>query len=346
MSHLEIILPFCIPPAALAPDLLRQLHTPAFAKLIALASRSEIQQAEDFSRLLPHESWLAAHFQSESRAGTAHTDPNPKAMRSSSPAYTHQKMQAFGLTPAAGFWFSFSPVHIHIARDHLVLTDQRRLPLDEAEGRALFDAAAGMCEELGTQLVYGDAKTWFLRADDWQDLCTSTMDAACGHNIDIWMPKGTQERAWRKLQNEIQMLWHIHPVNAAREMRGENIVNSAWLHGGSNALPATTTLFDTAKPLEQVIAASKGQDSTRLMLDALLEPALNNDWAAWLDAMHKLEAETFAPLLSALSQGDCAELSLIVTDAGKLACFKLSRRSLLKFWSKPSLHPLFSISTS
>lgn len=345
MSHLEIILPFCIPPAALAPDLLRQLHTPALSKLIALASRSAIHQSEDFSRLLPHESWLAGHFQSDSGAAIAHIDSNPKETRRSSPAYTHQKMQQFGLTPATGFWFSFSPVHIHIARDHLVLTDQRKLRLSEAESRALFDAAASMCEELGTQLLYGDAKTWFLRADDWQNLCTSTMDAACGHNIDIWMPKGEQELAWRKLQNEIQMLWHIHPVNEAREMRGENIVNSAWLHGGSDALQARPALYAASQPLEQIIAASKNQDNTRLLLDALLEPALNSDWAAWLDAMHRLEEEIFAPVLIALAKGDCAQLSLIVSDAGKLARFTLKRHRLWKFWSKPSLQQLFSINT-
>lgn len=343
MSHLEITLPFCIPPAALAPDLLRQLHTPALARLIALAGRSAIVQSEDFSRLLPHESWLAGYFEPENGAGIAHADSNPKEMRRSSPAYTHQKMQEFGLTPAAGFWFSFSPVHIHIARDHLVLTDQRRLTLSEAESRALFDSALGMCEELGVQLLYGDAKTWFLRADDWQNLCTATMDAACGHNIDIWMPKGAQERVWRKLQNEIQMLWHIHPVNAAREMRGENIVNSAWLHGGSGALQVRPALYGTNLPLEQVIGVAKNQGRTRLLRDALLEPALNSDWAAWLDAMHKLETDTFAPLLTALGKGDCTELSLIVTDAGKLARFSLKRRSLWRFWRKPSLQQLFSI---
>lgn len=346
MSHLEIILPFCIPPAALAPDLLRQLHTPAFAKLIALASLGDIQQAEDFCRLLPHESWLAGHFLTGSRSGIAPSAAHLKELRQTSPANTHFKMQQFGLTPADGFWFTFNPVHIHIARDHLVLTDQRRLALSETEARALFEAAAGICAELGKQLRYGDARTWFLRADDWQDLRTSTMDAACGHNIEIWLPQGAYAQAWRKLQNEIQMLWHIHPVNAEREMRGENIVNSAWLHGGSSALQtAAPALYTSYQALAQAIATGNKQDDIRLLLDTLLEPALNNDWAAWLDAMHQMEADVFVPVLTALGKEDYTELSLIVTDAVQLARFKLNRRSLWKFWKKPSLQPLFTIPT-
>src|SRR5687767_7350151 len=37
MSHLDILLPFGLPPAHLAPDLLRELKTPALATLIAKA---------------------------------------------------------------------------------------------------------------------------------------------------------------------------------------------------------------------------------------------------------------------------------------------------------------------
>jgi hypothetical protein len=343
MSHLEIILPFCIPPASLAADLLRELQTPVFAKLIALSTQSEIQTTADFARLLPHESWLAGHFSPESHASNAHSDSKKTETRLNSPASTHRKMHEFALTPATGFWFTFNPVHIHVARDHLVLTDPRRLELSEAESRALYAAAAPMCDELGKTLLYGDAKNWFLRADDWQALQTSTPDAACGHNIDIWMAKGEQELSWRKLQNEIQMLWHIHDVNAQRELQGKNSVNSAWLHGGSTELVPSVQIYTSSDNIGQVLAATSTQVKTTLVLDLLLEPALNNDWGSWLDAMHTLEKDWFAPIMQALRSNHINRLSLITTDARKIAQFTLKPSSLWKLWTKPSLNKLFSI---
>jgi hypothetical protein len=70
-------------------------------------------------------------------------------------------------------------------------------------------------------LQYGDASTWFLRADGWTGLKTASADAACGHNVDIWMPDGEHARAWRKLQNEIQMMWFAHTLNDEREAQGK-----------------------------------------------------------------------------------------------------------------------------
>ena len=36
-------------------------------------------------------------------------------------------------------------------------------------------------------------------------------------------------RRVRRLQSEVQMLLHTHPLNAAREDRGDLTVNSFWL---------------------------------------------------------------------------------------------------------------------
>jgi hypothetical protein len=339
MSHLQIILPFSIPPAAMTADILRELQTPALARLIAQSKRGEIRGTEDFSRSLPHESLLAGLISLDEL-----TTPRSNLLQNS-PAITHNKMQAFGLTPTEGFWFTVSPVHIHIARDHLVLTDQRKLVISDEEAHALFDAAKVLCEEVGKTLLYGDAKNWFIRADEWQALETSTMDAACGHNIDIWMPKGEQGIFWRKLQNEIQMSWFIGEVNAKREARGDTLLNSIWLHSGSANLAKTPSICDATHSFESLMALAKQQETLVLNLDALLAPALSNDWPAWLDAMHKLEIDWFAPLLLALKEKKIQNLNLIATDTNTVTSFTLKPRSLWKFWTTPSLDKLFSIAT-
>lgn len=328
----------------MAADILKELQTPALARLIALSKQGQTHVTEDFSRLLPHESLLTGRMSLDDVV-----TPRPD-FQQNSPATTHNKMQQFGLTPSEGFWFILSPVHIHIARDHLVLTDQRKLAISDDEARALFDEAKVLCEEVGTTLLYGDAKNWFLRADEWHVLQTSTMDAACGHNIDIWMPKGEQSLFWRKLQNEIQMSWFIGEVNARREARGDALLNSIWLHSGSANLVTTPTIHDATLSFEHLIAQLTSQirqeETSVINLDSLLAPALNNDWPAWLDAMHKLETAWFAPALLALSNKKISSLRLVATDANTITSFKLSPRSFWKFWIPPSLDKLFSIATA
>jgi hypothetical protein len=346
MNQFDILLPFGLPPAEMALDLTRALQTSALATLLAHAKAAPGQTFDAFSRTLPHETWLARQFG---------LDWQPT---SGSPPLATIAMQAAGLPVAAGHWFMLQPVHIHVARDHLVLTDQRQLIISEEEARALFDTARSLVEESGKTLLYGDAHTWFIRADDWSDLQTSTPDAVCGHNVDIWMPQGSGERDWRKLQNEIQMHWHIHPVNAAREAMDTKTINSVWIWGGANAIsvkaPPYTDLIRSdhwldalrqAAGLPQRYTGSAGSTDILttppqhglLVLDQLVSPALNGDHAEWLARMHALEADWFAPMLAALKTGRIDRLSVIMTHNTRLCEWTATRASLRKFWIKPSL---------
>lgn len=328
MNHLELIIPFGIPPASLAKDLLKEMHTPGLARLIACAGSARTQTTDDFSRALSYEYWLAGQF--------------PPADKANSPAIAWNRMQAYGLRPEAGNWYVLQPVHIHIARDHLVLTDQRQLNISETESRPLFEMAKASCEEMGLRLLFGDVQTWFLRADEWAGLLTATVDAACGHNIDIWMPKGEFERPWRKLQNEIQMQWFTHDINAQREMRGAKVINSVWISGGAQNLDPALKQVSTSNNYAQHLSQSQGQ--VPVLLNNLCEAAINNDWALWLDNMHELDKNWFSPLVAGLRNKQITSLKLNFSDAHKIASFDLTPWSLRKFWVKPSLHHLFSIS--
>jgi hypothetical protein len=267
-------------------------------------------------------------------------------------------MRALGLPAVEGHWFVLQPTHIHIARDHLVLTDLRQLALDAPEARALFDAAAPLFAEVGKTLLYGSPDTWFMRADEWPNLRTATPDAASGRNIDIWMPQGEGDRAWRKLQNEIQMHWFSHPLNEQREALGLKPVNSLWLWGGAaqhaTLLPPTdaydtvfnlsgwSRLFETFAATAQSSASvsdviqSKGTRGL-LMLDALTEPGLTNEWGYWLERIETLEQDWFVPLLAALRSGQLRSLRLILSGQDRIAEYASTRNTLRKFWITPSL---------
>lgn len=348
MTQLDLLLPFGLPPKEMARDLLRELKTPALAMLLARANRTEYRISDGFARALPHETWLARQF------GLAANDDVD-----CSPTLAAHAMRSFGLTAEAGAWFIVQPVHLHIARDHLVLIDPRQLKLSEEDSRALFEVVKPLFEESGTSLLFGDAQTWFMRQDDWLSMLTSTPDAACGHNIDIWMPKGPHERAWRRLQNEIQMHWHSHPINDQREMTGLKPVNSIWLWGGAPfadqaprgkfeetfTLSGTTSLFSKLGSRHGLANTATDIIETRpqhglLIVDSLIEPAMAGDWSEWLGIFQQLETTWFAPLLDALRIGMLDRLSVTVSHNTILATHVTSKSSLRKFWCKPSLSRL------
>ncbi|EJN07002.1 hypothetical protein [Herbaspirillum sp. YR522] len=340
MNQLTVLIPFALPPAELARDLLRQTRAPALAMLLGRASQTVPTRACDpFSRALPHEHWLAQHF------GLARSTPD------SSPPAATTLMRRFGHAPAAGHWFVLHPAHIHVARDHLVLTDIAQLQLEQPQSQQLFDAAAPLFVELGHELVYGDARTWFIRADAWAGLRTSTPAAASGRNVDIWMPEGPGELAWRKLQNEVQMQWFTEAINDEREARGQKTINSIWLWGGSDAaahaapgvanfapggwrLPLGT---GAAADLQQIVATPGAR---LLVLDELVELALAEEWGLWLQRMEQLDNEWLAPLLETLRAGAIDSLELVLTGSDRVKQSGNSRAGLRKFWRKPSLSRL------
>ena len=355
MPELDILLPFALPPIALGADLLRAMETPALALLLGRALSHQHKIFDAFAHALPHETWLA-------RAVGLPVD----SLVSSSPPITLLAMQRFGAPADYGVWFIVNPVHLHVARDHLVLTDRRRLNLSEAESHALFDVAEPLFAEVGQRLVFGDAQTWFLQADSWNDLQTATPDATCGHNIDIWMPKGPTEREWRKIQNEVQMRWHDCPTNQLRAAHGKQVVNALWLWGGASAAfealaPTYRVLCarDGALPewcpdsrvdvasVEQLLASVNATSTPQggralLVLDDLIAPALAEDYAEWLARFNALERLWLAPIAAALRNNTLRQCRLILTNGTVITEATVPRARLRRFWNKPTLAGLLA----
>lgn len=347
MSYLTLLIPFALPPVEMGPDLLRSMQTPIFATLLGRSRLDTTQKYDAFARALPHEQWLAK------AAGSSNADED------NSPQVAVQSITRVDSAIDEGTWFVLNPVHLHIARDHLVLTDLRRLAISDTESRQLFALAQPVFDEYGHTVIYGDATTWFLRADAWHGLRTATPDAACGHNIDIWMPTGSAERSWRKLQNEIQMHWHDAAVNADRQSAGKNPVNSLWLWGGSQSgskadSPRYQHAFVQTGSLQFIggvarstqivhdaatVIAANATD-TLLILDSLIAPALGDDLGEWLYQINALEIDWFAPLHQALKSGTIDGFRLILTHATILQERSVSRNGLRKFWQPASLSAL------
>jgi hypothetical protein len=218
MNQLTLVLPFALTPPELASDLARALQVPSLEILLERNSSHRVTEEDGSNRLLPHESWLSRAFS----AGASDTAPFAPAM-----------MRALGVARTEGYWFAVQPVHLQLTRTHMVLGDPRSLNLNEADSRALFALVQPYFDEVGKPLIYAAPDMWFMRADDWSGLRTASPDAAVNDNLADWMPEGDAKRAFRKLQNEVQMLWHEHPINEARQQRGLQPVNSFWLWAGA-----------------------------------------------------------------------------------------------------------------
>ncbi|NHZ32560.1 hypothetical protein [Massilia rubra] len=338
MTQISLVLPFALPPPELAPDLIRALQAPALAALISRSASHRQLPVDDHIRALPHEAWLAQAL-GASGDGT--------------PALAGAVMRGHGLAQQEGTWFIVHPAHTQIARSHLLMADMRGLHLSEAHGRALFDLAKPYFDESGKTLLYGDAGTWFMRADDWADLETSTPDSAVGLNLTDWMPKGAASRAFRMLQNEVQMLWFEHPANTEREARGLAAINSFWPWGAASAGASVDTARLVTSDALPWMAALAGHPQAEpvtplaaltgdaiLLCDALTEAALATDWASWLQHMHRLEQTLFAPSLAALMDGRVKQVQLLLSHRARHIAFITTRFSQRAFWRRPTLDRL------
>lgn len=173
-----------------------------------------------------------------------------------------------------------TPVHLHLGTEQVTMTDPDALALDAADARALFDDLQPLFADEGFELHWGRAQRWYLVHDSLARWPTASLDRVIGRNIDAWLTDAPGARTWRRLHSEAQMLLHAHPINARRERERLDSVNSLWLSGCG--------------------AAHEAPESSAPHLDERLRaPALSEDWAAWAEAWHALDAGPIAALLDA-----------------------------------------------
>jgi hypothetical protein len=236
------------------------------------------------------------------------------------------------------------PVHLHATRDHLVLMHPDHIPLTAAESAALLEEAKPLFQdEFKADVIAADPNHWFITPAHFASLATHSVDQAHGRNIDWWLPRDTIEagtaRAWRKLQNEIQMLWHISPVNEARQASGLPTINSIWISGiGSiddlqapNEIRAASHIITDHPVLIGIAHHLTIPCSSEVTMDTLI------GGFAWL----KDPAAVWPMLQTALLDETLDELELIDFPNGVLRKRTIQKSDVKKgswaFWRAPTL---------
>lgn len=132
-------------------------------------------------------------------------------------------------------WLFATPVHLILGRDNFVLSDPATLTITDDEADALIASLNAHFSHPEFYLkgfyLYRSGSTWFLGLDADPQIATSNIRAVINQDISPFLPTGKGALAWLNWQNELQMLLFNHPVNLAREARGELPINSLWCYG-------------------------------------------------------------------------------------------------------------------
>jgi len=327
--HCELIVPGLFADA-------RGTRAPSLELLLA-RGRSTVHAG---SQSLPVEAWLQAAFALDG-------EPLPAGALS---------LAGAGGEPGPDRWARADPVHLRLLRDRLIVVPAAAFALSRSEAEALVEA---LNRHFNEPLVFQvlEAGRWCVRLDlQLASHASSPLDAA-GRDVDLAIRAGGEtDKRWAALLNEAQMLLHAHPVNAAREARGEPAVNSLWLWGAGTAPrvpPSHWRSVSADDPVARGLARLSGARERALpegaeawlhdappdgrhlvVLDALRAPLALGQSAEYAGCIDALEKRWFEPLLAALRAGRVGMVTVHVPDRLD-ASFETIRGDLRRFWRRP-----------
>ena len=132
-----------------------------------------------------------------------------------------------------GYWLCADPVATTTGID-AVRIDHAIDDLEAAETEAIVATLSGFFAADGLRFLAPVPTRWYVRCNAAQQLSSVPLERALGASMLASLPTGNDAAAWRARLNEAQMLLHAHPVNAAREARGQAPVASCWWWGGGS----------------------------------------------------------------------------------------------------------------
>jgi hypothetical protein len=316
-----LLLPGLRIPSDVAAAILTDVKAPVLRSMFGRAVRGALSQHQ----AAPHRDWLAQHVDARVATGGA-----PYAFA------------ALGgrVDVDATVWYA-DPIHIEVARDRLIALPVAPPPADQ-EAAALLAAADAIAASAGARFERAGGR-WFMHApSDWR-LDTPPVEAVWGTSLHDRLPTGAAAAQWSRLLNEIQMAWHVHPVNTARESRGEPTINGVWLHGGAvwAAMPPlryAAVASDAPELTGAALAAgtptlardAPWPDGTLALWSDALQPRALHDWPAWQAAVQAIDTRL-------ADRPRSLPIDFIVSGQRSALQLRWRPRDRLKFWRA---HPL------
>jgi len=301
----HLLIPFAAPLSEAGRQALASLALPRLRALLPRLVEVARDEADEWCLSPPHERALARALGLRGGAGLL--------------PWAAQQAAADGVDVGELAWGQITPVHWHLGTDQVSQLDPAQLMLDETTSRALFDAVLPLFTDEGYAMRWGAPLRWYAAHESLAALPCASLDRVIGRNVDGWLGSDSAARFLRRLQSEVQMVWHTHPLNAEREARGLLPVNSFWLSGCG------------------ALQRSRGEPPQ--VDERLRGPALNDDWAAWAKAWETLDAGPVAAALARVQQGAGLRLTLCGERCG--VTFEAAQggwaQRLRALWSPPSV---------
>ncbi len=248
------------------------------------------------------------------------------------------------------FCLCADPVYIQPDLNGAVLLAHEELDLSLNEAREL---AAAIDDHFAGESWSLDVLTphrWLLRLARPAKLDTTPLARVQGKAVGNDLPRGEDSGYWQRIQNEIQMLLHAHPLNAAREAQGRMPVNSLWLWGGGGLpeKPAAgwQSLLGRGEPLSDLAdwaacrfidtAPGAWPEADELALpallagDALLPAVQARDPQVWLGMLEVIDQHWICEAMNLLQAGRLDAVALL--SDGRY--FLLQRKGLRRrYWN-------------
>lgn len=255
---MRLIILGSLPPASVATDLLAhvQEHCPALIEMMQRLVASEEQCP-------PEETGCTStEFLELKEMGFV---PQPEM----NPSAGWGPLRTGMISPSEKVWIA-DLCSVAIGREGAQLIHPEALSLTSDEANALFDAVRPLWEHCAISVLPIETGRWRIWLPSDARMRSITPEAVALLSVSDWWPQDPSMQTWRKLLNEIQMVWHSHPVNEMRAQRGLHPVNSLWLYGGACG-------WKPAKPSDPP-----------LFYHGLTKSFLDSDWATWINQLPAL----------------------------------------------------------
>lgn len=244
-----------------------------------------------------------------------------------------------GLPAESGYWLHADPVSLMLQRDSFGLMEAPE-SLQQEQAEQLAASLNAHFESDGMYFHVAAPHRWYLKLAQKPDLHTHSLVSVLHRDIQPYLPGGTDALQWHRRLNELQMLLHVHPVNAVLEEQGLQPVNSVWLWGGGilrRGQGASLQVW-ADDPLARGLAFAHENRLAQLPVSAQewirLTEGTGDHLVVLPEISPQLEHDWFAPLLDAVRSGRISRLTLHLAGAN-CHTYSLISRDFLKFWRRP-----------
>jgi len=244
-------------------------------------------------------------------------------------------------------WLCADPVHIRLDSRRLTVIPASALSLSKAEGGELVDALDRHFSPRGQRLFAFDRDRWLINSSLPARIDSGPLPGISSDAGRI-LASGPDAGHWNGFLNEAQMLLHAHPVNAARQARGEPEINSLHLWGaGSNPLPkAPDRLVVSDDPLTLALGATSGaiiagtaaelldRMQTETDASALIVRRASGESSSVADHLVAIDRDWLAPMLQHLRGRRLDCLELVIPQAPGMLGHKVTGSAFWMFWKR------------